>query len=101
MEMSLEKYSDFNFHLWKVKIQMQLMNKNPWKNVKGTKAALADPKTLIEWESRDDKTKAMISLSLSDLELHHVDVDKSSKEIYENLNKLFGAQAMNAILAKS
>jgi hypothetical protein len=43
MEMSLEKYSGFNFHTWKVKIQMQLMNKNLWGIVKGTEAEPADP----------------------------------------------------------
>jgi hypothetical protein len=81
MEMSLEKYSGFNFHTWKVKIQMQLMNKNLWGIVKGTEATPADPNKLIEWESRDDKEKSIIGLALSDSELHHVDLDKSSKEI--------------------
>jgi hypothetical protein len=51
---------------------------------------------LIEWESRYDKEKSIIGLSLSDSELHHVEIDKSSKEIWEKLNKLFGVQAMNA-----
>jgi hypothetical protein len=51
---------------------------------------------LIEWQSRDDKEKTTIGPTLSDSELHHVDLDKSSKEIWENLNKLFGPQAMNA-----
>ena len=91
MEMSFEKYSGVNFHTWKVKIQMQLMNKNLWGIVKGTEATLVDLSTLIEWESRDDKAKAIIGLTLSNSELHHVDLDKSSKEILENLNKLFGA----------
>jgi hypothetical protein len=51
MEMSLEKYSGFNFH--------------------------------TEWERIDDKEKSIIGLALSDSELHHVDIDKSSKEIWE------------------
>jgi hypothetical protein len=81
MEMSLEKYSGFNFYMWKVKIHMQLMNKNLWGIVKRTKTTPADPNKLIEWESRDDKEKSIIGLSLSNSELHHVDLDKSSKEI--------------------
>jgi hypothetical protein len=48
METSLEKYSCFNFHTWKVKILMQLMNKNPWGIVKGMEAKPADPNKLIK-----------------------------------------------------
>jgi hypothetical protein len=40
---------------------MQLMNKNLWGIVKGTKAAPADPNKLIEWQSKDDKAKALPS----------------------------------------
>jgi hypothetical protein len=101
MEMPLEKYSGFNFHTWKVKIQMQLMNKSLWGIVKGTEQAprdpiKLDPNKLLEWKSRDDKAKAIIGLALIDSELHHVDLEKSSKEIWDTLNALFGAQAMNA-----
>jgi hypothetical protein len=49
MEMTLEKYLDINFHTWKAKIQMQLMNKNLWRIVKGTEAEPANPNELIEW----------------------------------------------------
>jgi hypothetical protein len=38
---------------------MQLMNKNLWGIAKETKAAPADTNKLIEWESRDDKEKAI------------------------------------------
>jgi hypothetical protein len=72
------------------------MNKNLWGISKGTKEALADSNKLIEWKSIDDKAKSIIGLSLTDSNLHRVDLDKSSKEILENINKLFGAQATNA-----
>jgi hypothetical protein len=65
----------------KVKIQMQLMNKNLWGIVKGTEAEPTNPNKLIKWQSKDDKEKAIIGLSLSNSELHHVDLDESSKEI--------------------
>ena len=96
MEMQLEKHTSFNFHTWKVKIQMQLTNKNIQGIIKGTEPTPKDPNKLIEWQSIDDKAKAIIDLALSDLELHHVDLDKSSKDIWNNLNKLIGAQAVNA-----
>ncbi|KAH9291344.1 hypothetical protein KI387_043468, partial [Taxus chinensis] len=78
------------------KIQMQLMNKNLWGIVNGKETAPTDASKLLEWQSRDDRAKAIIGLALSDSELHHVDLDKSSKEIWDTLNKLFGAKAVNA-----
>jgi hypothetical protein len=49
MEMPVREVLGFNFHTWKVKIQMQLMNKNLWGIVKGTEAELAYLNKLIEW----------------------------------------------------
>jgi hypothetical protein len=37
----------------------------------------------------------IIGLALSDSELHHVDLDKSSKEIWEELQKLFSTKVIN------
>ena len=48
--MPLEKYSSFNFHTWKVKIQMQLMNNSPWGSVRGIYTSPTDPNKLLEWE---------------------------------------------------
>jgi hypothetical protein len=76
---------------------MELMNKNLWGIVKGTKTTPANPNKVIAWQSGDDKAKAIIGLALSDLELHQVDLDQSFEEIWENLNNLFGAQVMNVI----
>jgi Mg2+/Co2+ transporter CorB len=81
MEMPLEKYLGFNFYKWKVKIHMQLMNKNLWEIIKGIEETPADLNKLIEWKSRDDEAKTIIGLSLSNLEIHHVDLEKSSEEI--------------------
>jgi hypothetical protein len=82
--------------MWKVKIQMQLMNKNLCRIVKGIEPELVDLNKLIEWQSKVDKVKAIIGLAFFDSELHHVDLEKSSKEIWKNLKKLFGARVVNA-----
>jgi hypothetical protein len=50
------------------------MNKNLWGIVKGIKATSANQNKMIEWERRDDKEKSIIGLSLSDSELHHIDI---------------------------
>ena len=54
---------------------------------------------MIEWQSRDDKTKLIIGLARLDLELPHVDLENSSNEVWDELNKLFGAKAINAKLS--
>ena len=75
---------------------MQLMNKSIKGIVEGTNIADKNPNKLVEWHIRDDKTKAMIGLALSNWKLHHVYLDKYLKDISNNLNRLFGAQAANA-----
>ena len=35
---TLEKFNGLNFHTWKVKIQLHIMNKNLWGIVKGIEA---------------------------------------------------------------
>jgi hypothetical protein len=63
---------------------MQLINKNLWGIIKGTEQSLKYPNKLLEWKSIDDKAKATISLDLLDSEIHHVDLEKSSKEMWDN-----------------
>lgn len=98
MESSIlfEKFNGSNFYTWKVKVQMHLMNKGLWNLVKGTEKAPTDAKLLSEWEKREDKAKAIIGLGLSDTQLHLVDLAKSSKDIWEQLSKLFGEKDLNS-----
>lgn len=92
----LDKFSGLNFPSWKVKIQLQLMNKNLWGIVNGSEGAPTDAKELVEWKNRDDKAKSIIGLALSNSQLHHVDLTKTSQEIWEHLAKLFGVKSTNA-----
>ena len=55
------------------------MNKNLWGIIKGIEQSSIGPKKLLEWERRDDKINAIISLPLPYLEIHHEDFEKSSK----------------------
>lgn len=72
------------------------MNKNLWGIVNGSEAAPTDAKELLEWKNKYDKAKSIIGLSLSDSQLHHVDLTKTSKEIWEHLTQLFGVKSTNA-----
>ena len=55
-----------------------------------------DPNKLLEWQIRDEKVKVLIGFALSVFELHHVDLGKSFKEVWDNLNKLSVAKTVNA-----
>jgi hypothetical protein len=92
----MEKFNGFNFNTWKIKIRMHLMNRGVWRVVKGTEQAPSDPRPLVEWEKKEEKDKAIIGLALSDMQLHLIDLEKPSNEIWEQLSKLFGEKAMNA-----
>lgn len=89
MDVPLEKYNVHNFPTWKVKIQMQFLNKYLWDIVNGTEVVPTNAKKKIDWESREEKAKSIIGLALSDSQLHRVDLEKFSKEIWDELNKLF------------
>jgi hypothetical protein len=93
---TLEKFNGFNFHTWKVKIQLQMMHRNLWGIVKGTEKAPTDPRQLIEWEKKDDRAKAILGLSLADSQLHLIDLKKSSAELWAQLSTIFGEKAVNA-----
>ena len=55
---------------------MWLMNKNLWEIVKGTETSPKNPNELLEQGRRDNKDKAVIGLTLSDFELHHINLEK-------------------------
>jgi hypothetical protein len=93
---ALEKFNGPNFHTWKVKIQLQMMHKNLWGIVKGTEKEPTDPRQLIEWEKREDRAKSILGLSLADSQLHLINLEKSSEEMWEQLSQIFGEKAVNA-----
>lgn len=69
-----EKFNDINFHTWKVKIQMHLMNKGLWSIVKGTKKAPTYAELFTDWKKRELKVETIIGLGLSNAQLHLVDL---------------------------
>ena len=79
MEFPLQKFNGHNFHTWKLKIQLHLMSKNLWGIVKGIESEPTQPRRVVELKNRDNHAKSIIGIALYDLELHHIDLDKSSK----------------------
>ena len=60
----MEKFNGNNFHTWKVKVQMHLMNRGLWSIVKGIEQAPTDRRILVEWEKKEEKHKSIIGLSI-------------------------------------
>ena len=60
----MEKFNGNNFHKWKVKVQMHLMNISLWSIVKGTEQDSTNPILLVEWEKKEENDKSIIGLSL-------------------------------------
>ena len=86
MEFPLQKFNGHNFHTWKVKIQLHLTSKNLWGIVKGIETEPTQPLArVVEWKNKDNHAKSIIGLAVFDSELHHIDLDKSSEEIWEEL----------------
>ena len=78
----MEKFNGNNFHTWKVKVQMHLMNRGLWSIVKGIELVSIDPRLLVEWEKKEEKAKSIISLALSDTQLLLIDLAKTSYKIW-------------------
>ena len=92
----LGKFNGNNFYNWKLKIQLFLLTKNLWGIVDGSETTLTDPTLLSAWEKREERDKSIIGLTLSDSQLHLIDLNKYSTEMWEQLTKLFGEKYTNA-----
>lgn len=64
---------------------MHLMRKTLWAIVNNTKLEPTQPTKLIVLKNIDKNAKSIIGLELSNLELHHINLDESSKEIWDKL----------------
>jgi hypothetical protein len=58
-----------NYRTWKFSMKMVLMSKDIWGVVDGSEVKADEDK---EWEKKDQKALALISLSVTQLELHKI-----------------------------
>lgn len=85
----VDKFDGTNFHLWKVRMQMYLLDKDLWRIVDGSETR---PTTIAEqpdWDKRDGKARANILLHLKDSQLLLVNSLKTSKEMWDGLCNMF------------
>jgi len=84
------KFNGHNFHAWKVKIQLHFMSRNLWGIVKGKEKSPTDDRQLLELEKKEERSKSILGLSLSDSQLHLIDLSKTSTQMWEQMSKIFG-----------
>ena len=93
---TIPKFEGPEFHTWQIKIQLLLIEKDLWDIVNGTIQKPQDADEITKWTAKDHRASALIGLGLSDAYLHHIDLSKTSKEIWDGINTLFGSQASSA-----
>lgn len=94
-----EKFSGDNFPTWQTKIRLLLMRDGVWNIVKGTDEKPEGAATALDvkaWNDRNDKALAHIGLGLADNLIHHLDLDKTAKEVWDKLENLFGNKINNS-----
>lgn len=97
--LALDKFDGSNFHTWQVKVKFHLMREGLWGLIMKTEVKPSTRDGELQWTKRDEKAFAIIALALSDDYIHHVSDINSAAQAWEDLEKLFGAQAKNAKIA--
>ena len=81
-----------NYRTWKFSMKMVLMAKDLWNVVDGSKPS-GDGAT--EWEKKDQKALAYISLSLTPIEQHNILDCMTAKAAWDILEKLYEGKGRN------
>lgn len=86
--LNLEKLNGKNFHAWKVKLQLHLINIIAWSSEcsKWNWKQPTQRDKLVEWMLKVDKLKSNIGLGMSDIELHHL--ENESGKVYNKLGEV-------------
>src|SRR5215469_14554113 len=95
---SIDKLDGTNYHAWKYKIQMVLIDKDLWEVVDETeKKPENDNNGAAAWTKKDKKALATISLTIKDSELVHVRPCKSSSEAWKKLAEVTKRKAWHVV----
>lgn len=95
----MDKFNGSNFPTWQTKARLLLMKEGVWNVVKGIeKEPTLDQGAEKQriWQDKNDKATALIGLGLADSLIHHVDFDKTAKEVWDKLENLFGNKINNS-----
>src|SRR5579871_1724698 len=92
---SIEKLDSNNYHSWKFKVRMVLIDKELWGVVCGDEPKPTDPDDLAEWRIKDQKALATIALTVKDSEHIHISNSATSGEAWEALAKLYEGKGVS------
>jgi hypothetical protein len=91
-KMEIKKFNGKSFELWKLKMEHILVDKDQWIVVDPSTA----PKGNLEydWKKLDHKVKSTIQLCLSDSILLNVSEEATTKDLRDNLGKLYQSKSL-------
>jgi hypothetical protein len=90
--MEIEKFNGKSFELWKLKMEDLLVDRDQW--------IMVDPGTAPtgtstdDWKKLDQKAKSTIRLCLSDSILLNVSEEATTKDLWDNLGKLYQSKSL-------
>src|SRR5271170_7682993 len=99
---AIEKLSSTNFHAWKVKVQLVLMDRQLWEYVKsgGTELKMPDvEKEQVkwkEWNNRNNAALAQIGLTLQNTEISYVTNVTKASEAWKAICEVYEANSTQA-----
>jgi len=84
-----------NYRTWKFSMRMVLLTKDLWDVVDGSAVKPPSGDGALEWEKKDQKALAYISLTLNPVEQHHILDCTTAKAAWDVLKKLYEGKGRN------
>ena len=84
----IEKLDDSNYESWKMDVESLLIYDDLWEYTSGETLKPAEEKNASVWITKDRKARACIWLALSKSQKSHVMDAKTSKEVWDTLQKI-------------
>ena len=91
-KMDIKKFNGKSFELWKLKMEDLLVDKDQWIEVDPGTAPTGT--STDDWKKTDRKAKSTIRLCLSDSVLLNVSEEATTKDLWENLGKLYQSKSL-------
>jgi hypothetical protein len=91
-KMEINKFNGKSFELWKLNMEDLLVDKDQWIMVDPGTAPTETPTD--DWKKLDRKAKRKIQLCLSDLVLLNVSEEDTTKDLWDNLGKLYQSKSL-------
>lgn len=85
----INQFDGMNFHTWKIRMEMVLLDKDLFGHVNGSEERPTSPTNHLAWDKRDSKARANILLGLKDARLSHVNKCKTAKEVWDTLTNIY------------